>query len=321
MAGTDDECIVSAPILITGPSGSLFAGLQIRLKVRSTSSGLKSYKPVTPGLRGRIITSRKDLWAGGPFKPLVQGLPRKGGRNAAGVVTARHRGGGSRRLYREVDFTRGAHTPAGTVERLEYDPIRSARVALLRYDTAAPGERTERSHSYVLAPQGIKAGDRMACGAGAPIVPGSAMPLSAIPVGMPIHNVELTPGRGGQLARSAGTAATIAKKGDDGYALVRLPSGEQRLVSLRCTATIGTLSNPQHKNIKVGKAGGNRWKGRRPRVRGMAMNSVDHPHGGGRGKKKGRISQTPWGVPTKGYRTRKNERTDWVIVTSRHKLR
>ncbi|KAK2079635.1 hypothetical protein QBZ16_002030 [Prototheca wickerhamii] len=286
-----------------GPSGSLFAGLQIRLKVRSTSSGLKSYKPVTPGLRGRIITSRKDLWAGGPFKPLVQGLPRKGGRNAAGVVTARHRGGGSRRLYREVDFTRGAHTPAGTVERLEYDPIRSARVALLRYDTAAPGERTERSHSYVLAPQGIKAGDRMACGAGRADRP------------------RLTPGRGGQLARSAGTAATIAKKGDDGYALVRLPSGEQRLVSLRCTATIGTLSNPQHKNIKVGKAGGNRWKGRRPRVRGMAMNSVDHPHGGGRGKKKGRISQTPWGVPTKGYRTRKNERTDWVIVTSRHKLR
>lgn len=278
-------------------------------------------------MRGRVITSRKDLWTGGPFKPLTEGLPRKGGRDSSGAISMRHRGGGHRRLYRQVDFVRGASAAPGVVVRIEYDPIRSARIALVRHEAPDGVEpaRAADAFSYILAPQGLGPGSAVSSGPGSPIVPGSALPLHAIPIGMAIHNVELRPGAGGQLARAAGVSASIIKKGDDGYATVRLPSGELRLVPLECTATLGVLGNAQHKNIKHGKAGATRWRGRRPHVRGMAMNSVDHPHGGGRGKVKGRISQSPWGVPTKGYRTRNRgrrpHRTDWAIVTSRHKAK
>jgi large subunit ribosomal protein L2 len=294
----------------------------------SRDPALKAYNPTTPGFRGRIITSRKDLWKGGPFKPLTEGLRRTGGRNSAGRITSRQRGGGHRRVYRQVDFKRadfegrgGAAAAAGTVERVEYDPNRSARIALVRLDGAAESAPLRERYSYILAPQGVGPGDAVAAGAAAPIRPGCTLPLSAIPVGMQVHNVEMRPGAGGQLARAAGTACTLVKKGDDGYAVLRLPSGEQRLVLLRCAATVGALSNPQHKNRKLGKAGATRWLGRRPRVRGVAMNAVDHPHGGGRGKSKGRISQTPWGQPTKGHRTRHAPRTDWAIRLSRHKAK
>lgn len=290
------------------------------MRFASNNAGLKAYKPTTPGFRGRIITSRKDLWKGGPFKPLTEGIRRTGGRNSQGRITVRHRGGGHRRIYRVVDFHRPAATPAGVVQRVEYDPNRSARIALVRH-TGQEDKRLASQYSYILAPQGVVDGDEVHCGPDAPIRPGNTLPLSAIPVGMEIHNVELRPGRGGQLARAAGTACTLIKKGDDGYAVVRLPSGEQRLVLLKCMATVGVLSNPQHKNRKHGKAGAKRWLGRRPTVRGVAMNCVDHPHGGGRGKSKGRISQTPWGKPTKGYRTRHNPRTDWSIRLSRHKAK
>ncbi|EFN52109.1 hypothetical protein CHLNCDRAFT_11610, partial [Chlorella variabilis] len=267
--------------------------------------------------RGRVITSRKGLWKGGPFKPLTEGMARTGGRNAHGVITARHRGGGHRRVYRAIDFARPQGTAAAVVERLEYDPNRTAHIALVRHKGGAAAAALRHQYSYFLAPQDVKEGDLLHSGADAPIRPGNTLPLSAIPVGMAVHNVELRPGAGGQLARAAGTACTLVKKGDDGYSVVKLPSGEQRLVLSRCMATIGVLSNPQNKNVKLGKAGASRWLGRRPRVRGIAMNPVDHPHGGGRGKSKGRISQTPWGKPTKGYRTRHNPRTDWAIRQSR----
>lgn len=224
----------------------------------------------------------------------------------------RHRGGGHRKVYRLVDFKRPSTTPAGTVVRIEYDPNRSARIALLRHEEVSEIARKDEQYSYVLAPQGITSGDTLRCGSDAPVKPGNTLPLSAIPIGMEIHNVELRPGAGGQLARAAGTACTLIKKGDDGYAVIRLPSGRQRLLLLNCMATVGAISNPQHKNRKLGKAGATRWLGRRPTVRGVAMNPVDHPHGGGRGKSKGRISQTPWGKPTKGYKTRRNTRTDWA---------
>jgi large subunit ribosomal protein L2 len=285
----------------------------------SRDAGLKAYKPTTPGFRGRIITSRKDLWAGGPFKPLTEGLRKSGGRNSQGRITVRHRGGGHRKVYRLVDFKRPAGAAAGVVERVEYDPNRSARIALVKLANDTGPKATQ--YAYILAPQGVGAGDAVQSGADAPIRPGNTLPLSAIPVGMQVHNVEMRPGAGGQLARAAGTACTLIKKGEDGYAVLRMPSGEQRLVLSRCLATVGVLSNPQHKNTKLGKAGATRWSGRRPKVRGVAMNCVDHPHGGGRGKSKGRISQTPWGKPTKGYRTRSNPRTDWSIRLSRHKAK
>lgn len=285
------------------------------------SDGMKAYKPTTSSLRGRIITSRKDLWKGGPFKPLTEGLRKSGGRNNQGRITIRHRGGGHRKVYRLVDFKRAATTPAGVVERIEYDPNRSARIALVKHLEVSETAKKSDQFSYMLAPQGVVPGDAVHCGADAPIKPGSSLPLSAIPVGMQIHNMELRPGAGGQLSRAAGTYCTLIKKGDDGYAVVRLPSGEQRLVLLNCVATVGVLSNPQHKNRKLGKAGARRWTGRRPTVRGVAMNTVDHPHGGGRGKSKGRISQTPWGMPTKGFRTRKKSRPSWAIWVSRHKAK
>jgi large subunit ribosomal protein L2 len=286
------------------------------------TASLKAYRPTTPGFRGRIITSRKGLWKRGPFKALTQGLRRSGGRNNQGRITMRHRGGGHRKVYRLVDFQRPESAPSGVVQRIEYDPNRTAHIALLKHEEAGPGETMPRArHSYMLAPQGLSIGDIVFSGSNSPIKTGNTLPLSAIPVGMQIHNVELRPGAGGQLARAAGTYCTLIKKGDDGYAVVRLPSGEQRLVLLRCMATIGALSNPQNKNQKLGKAGARRWLGRRPHVRGVAMNPVDHPHGGGRGKSKGRISQTPWGKPTKGYRTRTSTRSEWAIRLSRHKAK
>ncbi|KAI7841987.1 hypothetical protein COHA_004330 [Chlorella ohadii] len=307
------------------PQGLVGLWAQIQSRFASTrASGLKVYKPTTPGFRGRIITSRKGLWKGGPFKPLTEGLSRSGGRNAHGVITSRHRGGGHRKVYRHIDFARSEGTAAGVVQRLEYDPNRSARIALVKHKGVAATAPLREQFSYYLAPQAsteVKEGDVLYSGADAPIRPGNTLPLSAIPVGMSVHNIELRPGAGGQLARSAGTFCTLVKKGDDGYSVIKLPSGEQRLVLSSCMATIGVLSNPQHKNRKLGKAGAARWLGRRPRVRGIAMNPVDHPHGGGRGKSKGRISQTPWGKPTKGYRTRNNPRTDWAIRVSRHKAR
>lgn len=280
-------------------------------------TGLKKYKPMTPGLRGRIITTRKDLWKGGPFKPLTEGLTKSGGRNNHGRITSRHRGGGHKRVYRKVDFSRREQFE-GVVQRLEYDPNRSARIALLHHASMPEGTPVIKAHSYVLAPQDVVAGQVLSSGEGAAIRPGNSLPLRAIPIGMQIHNIEMQPGRGGQLARAAGTSCTLVKKGTDGYATIKLPSGEQKLVLLDCMATVGVLSNPQHKNRKLGKAGASRWLGRRPVVRGVAMNAVDHPHGGGRGKSKGRISQTPWGKPTKGYRTRNNKRTDWTIVKRRY---
>lgn len=303
----------------------MLASVNWTLGVRPASTaidvGLKKYKPTTPGFRGRIVTSRVGLWKGGPFKALTEGLRKTGGRNNHGRITARHRGGGHRKVYRQVDFARPASKPEGMVQRIEYDPNRSARIALVKHPSMPPETPISKSHSYVLAPQGIAAGTVIENGPDAPIKPGNALPLSSIPIGIQIHNVEMRPGHGGQLARSAGTYCTLVKKGTDGYGVVKLPSGEQKLVLLNCMATVGILSNQQHKNRKLGKAGASRWIGRRPSVRGVAMNCVDHPHGGGRGKSKGRISQTPWGKPTKGYRTRRNPRTDWTIRVSRHAKR
>ena len=283
-----------------------------------SAEGLKRYKPTTPGFRGRIITSRTNLWRGGPFKPLTEGLRRSGGRNNQGRITIRHRGGGHRKVYRLIDFKRVGWMEDGVVQRIEYDPNRSARIALLKHEGMPEGTPPSKLYSYVLAPQELSVGDSLSSRQDAPVRPGNTLPLHSIPIGINIHNVEMQPGKGGQLARSAGAFCTLVKKGSDGYGVVKLPSGEQKAVLLDCMATIGSLSNPQHKNRKLGKAGARRWLGRRPSVRGVAMNCVDHPHGGGRGKSKGRISQTPWGKPTKGYRTRHNPRTDWTVVVSRH---
>lgn len=294
-------------------------------------TGLKFYKPITPGFRGRVVTSRRELWKGGPFKPLTVGLRKQGGRDSAGHISVRHQGGGHRRLYRLVDLKRVAGR-GGVVERIEYDPNRSANIALLRLHEhvwqGAAGEDAERQgpapqrerFAYMLASEGLRPGTRVESGAEAPVLPGNTLPLQNIPAGMQVHNVELYPGRGGQLARAAGAFASIVRKGEDGYTVLRLPSGEQHLVLSRCLATVGAVGNAQRKNEKMGKAGAARWRGIRPTVRGMAMNAVDHPHGGGRGKSKGRISQSKWGVPSKGFRTRSTKRTDWAIRLSRHKL-
>lgn len=291
-----------------------------RWATSTVSAGLKKYKPVTPGLRGRVVTTRKDLWKGDPFKPLTEGLVKTGGRNNHGRITSRHRGGGHKRVYRKIDFSRRSEiTTEAVIERIEYDPNRSARIALLHHHKMPEGTPISKSYSYMLAPQSVSSGDVVMAGPEAAIRPGNTLPLRNIPIGMQIYNIEMQPGKGGQIARAAGTCCTLVKKGTDGYAVVKMPSGEQKLILLDCAATIGVLSNPQHKNRKLGKAGASRWLGRRPKVRGVAMNCVDHPHGGGRGKSKGRISQTPWGKPTKGYRTRQNKRTDWTIRVSRHK--
>jgi large subunit ribosomal protein L2 len=271
---------------------------------------LKSYKPVTPGQRGLVLVDRSQLWKGGPVKALTEGLSKKGGRNNSGRITARRRGGGHKRTYRIVDFKRNKFDVPATVERIEYDPNRTAFIALLKYED---GEQ-----AYILAPQRLAVGDTVVSGKHVDVKPGNAMPLASMPVGTIIHNVELKQGKGGQIARAAGTYVQLVGR-DQGYAILRLNSGEQRIVRGECMATVGAVSNADHSNANIGKAGRARWKGQRPSVRGVAMNPVDHPHGGGEGRTSGgRHPVTPWGKPTKGKRTRSNKATDKYIVRSRH---
>ncbi|HRK94891.1 MAG TPA: 50S ribosomal protein L2 [Rhodospirillales bacterium] len=271
---------------------------------------LKSFRPTTPGQRGLVLIDRSALWKGKPERSLTEGLHGSGGRNNTGRVTARRRGGGHKRRYRVVDFKRRKFDVAATVERLEYDPNRTAFIALVRYED---GEL-----AYILAPQRLNVGDSVVAGTAVDIKPGNALPMQNIPVGTIIHNVEMKRGRGGQIARSAGTYAQLIGK-DQGYAQLRLSSGELRVVRAECMATIGAVSNPDQQNIKIGKAGRSRWLGKRPSVRGVAMNPVDHPHGGGEGKTSGgRHPVTPWGKPTKGKRTRNNKKTDRLIMRRRH---
>ena len=273
---------------------------------------LKRYKPTTPSQRGLILVDRSELWKGKPVKALTEGITGKGGRNNSGRITARRRGGGHKRRYRKVDFKRRRFDVPATVERLEYDPNRSAFIALVKYDD---GEL-----AYSLAPQRRTAGDAVISGERCDIKPGNAMPMENIPVGTIIHNIEMRPGKGGQIARAAGTYAQLVGK-DSGYAQLRLSSGEARMVAATGMATIGAVSNPDNKNIKKAKAGRNRWLGKRPSVRGVAMNPVDHPHGGGEGRSSGgRHPVTPWGVPTKGKRTRRGKKkSDALIMRRRHK--
>ena len=274
---------------------------------------LKTYKPTTPSLRQLVIVDRSGLWKGKPVKALTRGKSEAGGRNNHGHITANHRGGGHKRRLRLVDFKRRKFNVAATVERLEYDPNRSGFIALIKY---ADGEL-----AYILAPQRLKAGDEVMSGERVDIKPGNAMPLANMPVGTIVHNVELKKGRGGQIARSAGTYAQLVGK-DAGYAQLKLNSGEVRMVPAECLATVGAVSNPDNQNTVAGKAGRTRWLGRRPVVRGVAMNPVDHPHGGGEGKTSGgRHPVTPWGKPTKGKKTRKNKATDKFIIRRRHATR
>jgi len=272
--------------------------------------GLKQYNPTTPGRRWLVLVDRSGLWKGKPEKSLTEGLRKKGGRNNTGRITARRRGGGHKRRYRLVDFKR-TKAGVGTVERLEYDPNRTAFIALVRYE--------DGDLAYILAPQRLGVGDTVEWGRSVDIKPGNALPMQHIPVGTIIHNIEMKPGKGGQIARSAGTYAQLIGK-DQGYAQLRLSSGELRMVRAECMATIGAVSNPDQQNIKLGKAGRKRWLGKRPSVRGVAMNPVDHPHGGGEGRTSGgRHPVTPWGKPTKGKRTRKNKKTDALIMRRRHR--
>lgn len=272
---------------------------------------LKKYKPTSPAQRGLVLVDRSALFKGKPVKTLTEGLSKSGGRNNHGRVTAFNRGGGHKRSYRLVDFKRTRFEIPATVERLEYDPNRTSFIALIRY---ADGEL-----SYIIAPQRLAVGDTVISGKKVDVKPGNAMPIASIPVGTIIHNVELKPGKGGQIARSAGTYVQLVGR-DQGYALIRLSSGEQRMVRGECMASIGAVSNPDHSNITLAKAGRNRWLGKRPSVRGVAMNPVDHPHGGGEGRTSGgRHPVTPWGKPTKGKKTRANKATDKYILRSRHK--
>lgn len=272
---------------------------------------LKQYNPTSPGQRGLVSVDRSDLYKGKPAKKLTEGLSKTGGRNNSGHITARHKGGGHKRRYRLVDFKRNKKDIEAVVERIEYDPNRTAFIALITY--------TDGEQSYIIAPQRLAAGDKVVSSASADIKPGNAMPLSAIPVGTIIHNVELKPGKGAQLARSAGTYAQLIGR-DQSYSILRLTSSEVRMVRSECMATVGAVSNANQQNIKLGKAGRSRWLGRRPHVRGVAMNPVDHPHGGGEGKSSGgRHPVTPWGKPTKGKRTRNNKMTDKLIIRRRKK--
>ena len=270
---------------------------------------LKTYKPTTPSQRQLVLVDRSHLYKGKPVKALTEGLNKSGGRNNHGRVTMWHRGGGHKRTYRKVDFKRGKLGMPATVERLEYDPNRTAFIALIKYED---GEL-----SYILAPQRLAPGDTVVSDAKADVKPGNAMPLANMPIGTIIHNVELKIGKGGQLARSAGTYAQLVGRDQD-YVIIRLNSGEQRLVHGRCTGTIGAVSNPDHMNISIGKAGRTRWLGWRPHNRGVVMNPIDHPHGGGEGRTSGgRHPVTPWGKPTKGAKTRHNKRTQGFIVKRR----
>ena len=272
---------------------------------------LKHFNPVTPSLRGTILVARGELWKGKPVKALTVGKSGTGGRNNHGRTTSRFIGGGHKQSYRLVDFKRRKLDVPATVERLEYDPNRTAFIALIKY---RDGEL-----SYILAPQRLRAGDTVVSGQRADIKPGNAMPLAAIPVGTIIHNIEMKQGAGGKIARAAGQFAQLVGK-DSGYAQIKLMSGEVRVVRGECMATVGAVSNPDNSNAQIGKAGRSRWLGRRPHNRGVVMNPVDHPHGGGEGRTSGgRHPVTPWGKPTKGYKTRVNKRTDKLIVRRRNK--
>jgi large subunit ribosomal protein L2 len=272
---------------------------------------LKTVKPTTPGQRGMILVDRSALYKGKPLKALTEGKRGQGGRNNTGRVTVRFRGGGHKRAYRNVDFKRSKVDVPALVERLEYDPNRTAFIALIKYQD---GEQ-----AYILAPQRLAVGDTVVSGDHVDVKPGNVMPLGNMPIGTIVHNVEMKIGKGGQLARSAGTYAQIVGRDHD-YVIVRLKSGEQRLVHGRCRGTIGAVSNPDHMNIAIGKAGRNRWLGRMPHNRGVSMNPIDHPHGGGEGKTAaGRHPVTPWGQHTKGRKTRSNKSTNKFILISRHK--
>ncbi len=271
---------------------------------------LRTYKPVTPGLRQYVSVDRTGLHKGKPEKSLTVGKSSTGARNNNGRITVRFRGGGHKRTLRNIDFKRSVRDIVGTVERIEYDPNRSAYIALLKYDNG--------TLAYILAPQRVSPGDKLVAGEDVDVKPGNAMPIENMPVGTIVHNIELKIGKGGQIARSAGTYAQIVGR-DQGYCILRLHSGEQRLVHGRCFATVGAVSNPDHMNTSIGKAGRNIWKGRKPGNRGVAMNPVDHPHGGGEGRTSGgRHPVTPWGLPTKGKKTRKNKRTTKFIIANRH---
>ena len=272
---------------------------------------IRSYKPTSAGRRFQTVQVFDEITETKPHKPLTESLHRTGGRDSRGEVTSWWRGGGHKRLYRIIDFKRDKHNIPGTVVSVEYDPNRSARIALISY---ADGEKR-----YILQPAGLKKGDAIVSGESVDILPGNALPLGNIPLGTTIHNVELRPGKCGQIARSAGSSVQlVAKEGE--YASVKMPSGEIRLINQRCMATIGQVGNLDHENVSVGKAGRSRWLGKRPHVRGVAMNPVDHPLGGGEGKTSGgRHPVSPWGLPTKGYKTRNRKSTDRFIVQRRPK--
>ena len=271
---------------------------------------LKQFNPTSPARRGVVLVDKRELHKGKPEKSLVEGLKKTGGRGGGGRIAVRFRGGGAKRLYRTVDFKRRKWNVVGKVERLEYDPNRTAFIALIKY---ADGEL-----AYIIAPQRLRAGDEIVAGEKVDLKPGNASPLRGLPIGAMIHNIELKPGKGGQIARSAGAYAQLVGR-DAGYAQIRLGSGELRMVQDSCMATVGAVSNPDHMNEVLGKAGRNRHKGRRPHVRGVAMNPVDHPHGGGEGKTSGgRHPVSPWGQPTKGHKTRSNKATNKFILRSRH---
>jgi large subunit ribosomal protein L2 len=271
---------------------------------------VKQYRPTSPGRRGMSVSTFEEITKTRPEKSLTVRLKKHAGRNNQGRITTRHRGGGAKRAYRLIDFKRNKHGVPAKVAAIEYDPNRSARIALLHY---LDGEKR-----YILAPVGLKVGDRVVSGPDVDIKPGNALPLKNIPTGTTIHNIELERGRGGQLVRGAGTGAQLmAKEGN--YALLRLPSGEQRYVNILCMATIGQVGNVDHENVRIGKAGRSRHMGRRPTVRGSAMNPVDHPHGGGEGRAPiGGQPKTPWGKPALGHKTRRNKRTNRFIVRRRN---
>ena len=272
---------------------------------------LKTFKPTTPSLRQLVLVDRSDLHKGKPVKALTEGKSSKGGRNNNGRITVRFRGGGHKQSYRVIDFKRRTQPGvSATVERIEYDPNRTGYIALIKYP--------DGTLSYILAPQRLQAGDQVVSGEQADIKPGNAMSIGNIPVGTLVHNIETKIGAGGTLARSAGNYAQIVGR-DQGYVILRLKSGEQRLVHGNCYATVGAVSNPDHMNTTIGKAGRQRWLGQRPHNRGVMMNPIDHPHGGGEGRTSGgRHPVTPWGKPTKGKKTRSNKRTDTFIVSNRH---
>ena len=272
---------------------------------------LKTFKPYTKSTRGTVVLDKSNLWKGAPYKPLTKGQNFTGGRNNNGRITSRHIGGGSKHKYRMIDFFRKKHNIIGTVDRIEYDPNRTAYIALITY--------ADKEKCYIICPQGLKVGDKIESGKKVDIKVGNCLQLKEIPPGTLLHNVELIPGNGGKLARSAGSSITLS--GYDGdYAILKLSSGETRKVSSSCTATIGAVSNTDQKNIKIGKAGRNRWRGKRPQTRGVAMNPVDHPHGGGEGKTSGgRSPVSPWGQSAKGLKTRRPKRSDKLIITRRKK--